>query len=39
MFVPDGYWDLLGLGGALLILLAHRRILGFNSLIKEGGAL
>ena len=39
MFVPDGYWDLVGLGGATLILLAHRRILGFNSLIKEGGAL
>ena len=39
MFVPDGYWDMVGLGGALLIILAHRRMLGFNSLIKEGGSL
>jgi len=39
MFVPDGYWDLIGLLGAVLILLAHRKVLGFNSLMKEGGAL
>jgi len=39
IFVPDGYWDLIGLLGAVLILLAHRKVLGFNSLMKEGGAL
>ena len=39
MFVPDGYWDLLGVAGAGLLVLAHRKVLGFNSLMKEGGAL
>ena len=39
MFVPEGYWDLVGVAGAALIVLAHRKVLGFNSLMKEGGAL
>lgn len=39
MFVPEGYWDLVGVSGAALIVLAHRKVLGFNSLMKEGGAL
>ncbi|GGB79509.1 hypothetical protein GCM10011352_01440 [Marinobacterium zhoushanense] len=35
MFVPEGHWDLIGVAGSFLLWSAHRRILGWNNLLKE----
>lgn len=39
MFVPEGYWDLVGLVGALALVFAHRKSVGFNGLVSERSAL
>lgn len=36
MFVPEGYWDLVGLGGVLLSLFMHRKSSIPQSVLKSG---